>query len=308
MPELPEVQTTVNGIKRRVVGLSIRDVWTDYKSSFYKGKDDIKNPSYFTFFAKTISNTKITDASRRGKNVLIHLSNGFTILVHMKMTGHLMYGHYKKETEKTKTIWKALHAGPLRDDPFNRHIHLVFSLSDGKNLVLSDLRKFAKITLVKTDDIETSPHIKFHGPEPLDKNFTKEVLEKALKKKPNRPIKIALMDHETVSGIGNIYSDEILWRVGIHPLEKVKNIPNKLWPKMFTVTRKLLRKGISFGGDSMSDYRDIDGKAGTFQEAHKAYRKTGKPCSRKGCKGIITRIKIGGRSAHFCNKHQKLIS
>ncbi|MDE1874639.1 MAG: bifunctional DNA-formamidopyrimidine glycosylase/DNA-(apurinic or apyrimidinic site) lyase [Patescibacteria group bacterium] len=303
MPELPEVQTTVNGVKRYVAGLKIRAAWTDYKSRFHAGKDNIQDPRYFRSFRRRVIGAKITGASRRGKNVLIHLSNSFIILVHMKMTGHLLYGAYKK----AGATWAAIGPGPLRDDPFNRYIHLVLSLSNGKSLVLSDLRKFAKVTLIETARIDASLHISEHGPEPLEKSFGPEELRAALSRRPNAPIKSALMDHRLVSGIGNIYSDEILWRVGIHPLTRVQTIPEKIWPAISRVMKETLRKGIDFGGDSMSDYRDILGGSGRFQSTHNAYRRTGERCRKRGCGGTIRRLVIGSRSAHFCDKHQKLI-
>jgi formamidopyrimidine-DNA glycosylase len=302
MPELPEVQTTVNGIKKYLIGLTIKDAWTDYNSKFHLSKDNIKDPRYFARFKKEILGAKITDSTRRGKNVLIHLSNGKTILVHMKMTGHLMYGKYSFEQK----IWTATEPGPLRDDPFNRFIHFTLAFSNGKHLVLSDMRKFAKVTLADTDKIEESLHLSSHGPEPLDKDFGVEELKQAVSKRPNGPIKTVLMSHEIISGIGNIYSDEILWRAGVHPLSKIKAIPNAKWPLIYTAMKETLNKGIDFGGDSMSDYRNILGETGKFQEKHNAYRKTGKKCSKPGCRGIIERIKLGGRSAHFCNTHQKL--
>jgi|SRR3989344_2837613 len=302
MPELPEVQTTVNGIKKYLIGLTIRDVWTDYASKFHAGKDNVQNPTYFTGFRREIIGAKIADALRRGKNVLIHLSNGKTILVHMKMTGHIMYGKY----EKNGKGWKAVGAGPLRDDPFNRFVHFVINFSNGNSMVLADMRKFAKVTLIETDKIEKSPHLSTHGPEPLEKNFTTKKFVETLFKKPNGHIKTVLMDHEIISGIGNIYSNEILWHAGIHPLERVKNIPEKKWPIVWKTMRETLSRGIDFGGDSVSDYRNILGERGKFQEKHNAYQKTGEKCKKSGCRGTIARIKIGGRSAHFCDTHQKL--
>jgi len=302
MPELPEVQTTVNGINRHVRGLGIRDVWTDYKSAFHAGKDNIQNPVFFKKFRKAVIGTKIVRAERRGKNILVHLSNKKTIIIHMKMTGHIMYGRYRKE----KKAWRAVDAGPLRDDPFNRFVHFLMALSSGKALALSDMRKFAKVTIEETDKLAQSKHLSSHGPEPLDPKFTVQRLYEALMRKPNGPIKSVLMNHEIISGIGNIYSDEILWRVGINPLERVKNIPVKKLPEIHAAIRATLEKGINFGGDSMSDYRNIKGERGKFQEKHNAYQKTGEICSKSRCNGVIRRIVVGGRSAHFCDAHQKL--
>lgn len=308
MPELPEVQTTVNGINERVAGLSISDIWTDYRSAFHANKDNIKDPAYFARFRRLVRGARIVDASRRGKNILIHLSNGQTVLVHMKMTGHMMYGPYRRLAKRDAhgETWRPRGTGTPLHDPFNRFIHLVFSLSDGKQLVLSDMRKFAKVTLVETAALGTSEYLSSHGPEPLDASFKAADLQAAAMRRPNGPIKAVLMDHTVVSGIGNIYSDEILWRVGIHPLERVRDIPDRLWLKIVKAAKETLRKGIDFGGDSMSDYRNILGERGKFQDTHRAYRKTGTRCSKPGCPGTIRRIVVGGRSAHFCDTHQKL--
>ncbi len=308
MPELPEVETTVRGINTFVQSLVIDDVWTDYDSAFHKGKDNIKDPLYFKHFKKSIVGSRIEHATRRGKNILIHLSGGNTILIHMKMTGHMMYGAYKKLNKKDVQgeSWRPRDPNnQALNDPFNRFIHFVLVLSNGNHLVLSDMRRFAKVTLIETTSLDTSPHLTTHGPEPLSKDFTVETLQTALQRKQNGRIKTVLMDHTVIAGVGNIYSDEILWRTGIHPLSIVRSIPQKLWKDIHRAIIETLSRGIDFGGDSMSDYRNIEGKRGSFQEKHEAYRKTGTPCTKKGCPGIIERLKVGGRSAHFCATHQK---
>jgi formamidopyrimidine-DNA glycosylase len=308
MPELPEVQTTVNGINELAKGLVIKDVWNDYKSLHHAGKDNIKDPDFYASFRKAVIGAKIDKASRRAKNVLIHLSNGNTIILHMKMTGHVLYGAYKKVRKDGKEAWVAAEPGPLRDDAFNRHIRLIFSLSNGKCLALSDMRRFAKVTFAKTAELESSLHLSASGPEPLEKDFTAARLKERLLRRPNGPVKTVLMDHQIVAGIGNIYSDEILWRADLHPLTKVKDIPAARFPVIWKAMKETLEKGIDFGGDSMSDYRNIRGESGEFQDKHNAYRKTASRCSKKGCKGTIIRLKIGSRSAHFCDTHQKLIA
>ncbi len=302
MPELPEVQTTVNGIKKLAVGLTIKDAWTDYGSKFHVGKDNVADPAFFRRFRKEVAGAKVVGSTRRGKNVLIHLSNGKTVLIHMKMTGHVMYGKYKK----AKGGWVATEAGPLRDDPFNRFVHFILNFTNGHSLALCDMRKFAKVTLVETEKMSLSPHLSAHGPEPLEPGFSASDFKAALMKKPNGPIKTVLMNHEVISGIGNIYSDEILWRAGVHPLSRVGKVPDAKFAPMHQAMNETLRNGIDFGGDSMSDYRNIHGERGKFQDRHQAYRKTGKPCSKPGCKGTIRRIRLGGRSGHYCDSHQKL--
>ena len=301
MPELPEVQTTVNGLNKTVKGRKIVDVWTDYKSTHKMFKGSIKEPKFFNSFKKQIRNQTILKSERRAKNILIHLTNNKTILIHMKMTGHLMYGKYEKDGNK----WKPVGRGPLADS-FNQFIHLVFVLDNGRELAFSDMRKFAKVTLINTDKLDESLHVSELGPEPLDKKFTFEVFKQRLLKKPKGKIKTTLMDQTLISGIGNIYSDEILWRAGVNPLSIVGAIPDKNLKQMYKATQETLRKGIDFGGDSMSDYRNIYGERGKFQEHHRAYRRTDKKCSKSGCKGIIKRIVVGARSAHLCPVHQNL--
>jgi formamidopyrimidine-DNA glycosylase len=286
MPELPEVQTTASGLDRVVRDLELIDVWTDYDSPFFKGSDTIKDPKYFALFKKQVVGKKILHVSRRAKNVLINLSGNTTILVHMKMTGHLLYGDYD------------------RGDPFNRFIHLIFYLSNGKNIELSDMRKFAKVTLIKTDELEKSLHLEGLGPEPLLKEFTYSQFLKRISLRPKGKIKPSLMDQTVIAGIGNIYADESLWRAGIHPESIVSKVPEEKLKLLYKAIRSTLLKGIDFGGDSMSDYRNIHGKRGAFQEQHQAYRKHGKKCAYPKCKGYITRIVVVGRGTHFCPVHQ----
>ncbi|MES2471059.1 MAG: bifunctional DNA-formamidopyrimidine glycosylase/DNA-(apurinic or apyrimidinic site) lyase [Patescibacteria group bacterium] len=312
MPELPEVQTTASGINTHLKGLIIKDVWTNYDSAFYSKKEEIKNPKYFSFFKKTIVGAKITGSTRRAKNVLIHLSNGQTILTHMKMTGHYLHGTYiydpkgnlgKYRQGTVSDPWVPAKDGPLAD-PFNRFIRLIFVLSDGTHLALSDMRRFAKTTVIKTSDLDTSHHLIGIGPEPLEDAFTFKAFKERLHRRPAGKIKQVIMDQAIMAGVGNIYADESLWRASIHPLSIIKKIPEPNLKNLYNAIRKTLLKGIDFGGDSMSDYRNIHGERGEFQEQHQAYRKTGKPCRKPGCKGMITRIVLGGRGTHFCSVHQ----
>lgn len=286
MPELPEVQTTVSGLNRVLSGLVITDVWTEYNSPYFHGGDTIKDPEYFKYFKKTIKGAEILNVTRRAKNILIHLSNGHTILIHMKMTGHVMYGNYN------------------RKDPFNRFIRFIITLSNGKTMELCDTRKFAKVTLLPTPTMHETVHLKGIGPEPLEKAFTFLIFKNQINKKETGKIKLVLMDQTVIAGIGNIYADESLWRAGIHPETLVKKVNDSKLRELYQAIQLTLKMGIDFGGDSMSDYRNIDGERGQFQEKHRAYRKTGTKCQKKGCKGIITRMVVGGRGTHYCNVHQ----
>ena len=170
------------------------------------------------------------------------------------------------------------------------------------------MRKFAKVTLIPTDKLSQSPDLAHLGPEPLDKAFTFDVYKERISKKSKGKIKTVLMDQTLIAGIGNIYSDEVLWRAGVNPEERVIHLSDKTLRTMFEAIKTTLRKGIDFGGDSMSDYRNIHGERGQFQAHHEAYRRTHKPCRKRGCGGMITRKIVGGRSAHFCTVHQRLHS
>lgn len=301
MPELPEVQTTVNGLNNEVAGLSIKNVWTSYNSVFHAGKDNIKNPKYFLFFKKNVIGTKIQRAERVGKNILIQLSTGYTILAHMKMTGHFMYGKYKKSGQS----WVPEDVKSPLSDPFNRHIRLIFELSNGRHLAFSDTRKFAKVFIFESKNKKDIPDISLIGPDPLSKDFTVGKLMSQIAKHPRWKIKQALLDQEIIAGIGNIYSDEMLWGAGIHPLSLVSKIPKEKMISLHKAMKKVLKKGLDFGGDSMSDYRNIHGLPGKFQHKHNVYRKAGEKCP-KNDGGIIQRILVGSRNGHFCPVHQKL--
>lgn len=300
MPELPEVETTVNGLKKTIVGLIIKDVWTDLSTKDKRQKESIANPKFFSVFKKDVLNKKIFSVERRAKNILINISGSKTILVHLKMTGHLLYGKY----EFTKNKWTPKEEGPL-NDPYNRFVHVVFSFNNNKNLAFSDARKFGKITLLDTKTAHDTKHLNNIGPEPLDKNFTLDKLEERLNKKPNGKIKTVLMDQSIIAGIGNIYSDEILWRASVHPERKVSNLKPEEIKLIFRAIKETLAKGIDFGGDSMSDYRNIHGLKGNFQMHHEAYRRIGEKCRKAHCSGIIKRKIVNSRSAHFCGVHQR---
>ena len=310
MPELPEVTTTVTGLQKVIPKLKIISVWTDLSKKNQKikhYKDTVKDAKFFEYFKKNTIGVKVINVERRAKNILINLSNKHTIIIHLKMTGHLLYGKYAYNKKENKWLPNLKERKSLFD-PFNKYIHVVFSFSNNKQLAFCDARKFGKVTLVKTKDIGGSIHLKNIGPEPLLKSFTFLDLKNRLLLKPNWKIKTVLMNQGVIAGIGNIYSDEMLWLAGIHPESNPKKIPDTLVKRLYKSMVEVLTKGIHFGGDSMSDYRNIDGQKGNFQNHHNVYRKKNTKCVKSGCKGVIIRKVINGRSAHFCNIHQKVFN
>jgi formamidopyrimidine-DNA glycosylase len=283
MPELPEVHTTVEGLKKVIVGKTIKEVWSDfYVNATYGNRANIKNKKYFENLRKIVKGAKIKSLERRGKNILINLNNRYTIVVHMKMTGNLMYGRYSN----------------------NKFIHLIFTLNNNKYLVLADMRKFASVTISKTDELHLHQTVGKLGVDPFDLKFNAQKLFEIIHRKKDWPIKSALLDQTAISGIGNIYSDEILWLVDVHPFSKADKIPEKKFTEIFKAMQEILKFSIKHGGDSKSDYRNAFGEKGSFQNFHKVYGQKGQKCPKKHCSGIIERIVVRGRSAHFCPKHQ----
>jgi len=291
MPELPEVQTTVNGINKKVLLRTFVDVWSDWEKI-------IKKPKNFKEFKKIIIGKKIIKAWRRAKNVIIDLSDNYSLLIHQKMTGHLLFGKWNFINNK----WIPEKRGPL-DDPYNRFLHIIFFLDNGKMLALSDSRKFAKVELWKTNELLNSSEFKQIGPEPLDKDFSFEKFKKALKNKRGK-IKTVLMNPKIIAGIGNIYANEALWHAKIHPEKNVVSLSEKELKLLYQAVIKVLKRSIELGGESFSDYRNIDGGKGAFDNERKVYKREGQKCSR--CKTEIKRIKFNGRSSFFCPNCQIL--
>lgn len=290
MPELPEVETIVKDLNKNILGRKIEDVWSDALKL-------IKKPKSFQSFLEEIKGRKIKNVKRRGKNILIFLSGNKTLLIHQKMTGHLLLGKWNMKNGK----WQPEEKGPL-DDPMNRFLHIIFYLNNGKMLALSDLRKFAKVEIWDNNDLENSDEMKKLGPDPLEEKFSFEKFKKILADKKGK-VKQILMDQSVIVGIGNIYSDEILWLAKIHPLRLISSLQNKDLMRIYRSMKKILTQAIKLKGDSMSDYRLISGEKGGYQNVQKVYKQEGKECQRKDG-GIIKRIKIGARSSRFCPKCQ----
>jgi formamidopyrimidine-DNA glycosylase len=283
MPELPEVQTIVSDLNKKIKGDTITDFWSDHKKA-------IKND--FEEFVKNIKGKKILEAKRIGKNIFINLSGGKTIYIHLKMTGHLLVKNTKYEIQNTKYF----------DDRVNQYIHHIFYLGKNKKMEFSDLRKFAKIVLVDTDKVKELKEIKSLGTDVMSDEFTLKKFQEILEKKKNKKIRDILMDQQIISGIGNIYASEILFEAGVMPVRLVKSLSEKESNLIYKYIRKILEKAIKLRGTSDSDYRDTDGKPGGFQKMLKVYNRAGKKCPK--CGTIIKRIKMGQRSAFVCSKCQ----
>ncbi|MCX6766613.1 MAG: bifunctional DNA-formamidopyrimidine glycosylase/DNA-(apurinic or apyrimidinic site) lyase [Candidatus Moranbacteria bacterium] len=297
MPELPEVQTIVDDLNRKIKGDSIAGFWSDWKKTVRPptGKGEgVKMP--IGKFIEGIKGRKILSASRIGKNIFINLSGGKTIYIHLKMTGHLLVKHVTCNTK---------HKAGKEDyffDKVNQYIHHIFYLKSGRTLEFSDLRKFGKIILADTDKIKEIKEIGSLGIDAMSKEFSLEMFENILDKKTTK-IKLLLMDQSKLAGVGNIYASEILYEAGILPTRSAEKVSREERKKLFHAIKKTLEKGIKLRGTSDSDYRDTAGAPGGFQKVLKVYRRTGKKCGK--CGTIVQRIKLGQRGTFFCPVCQK---
>ena len=291
MPELPEVETIVRDLNNSVKGQKIKDAWVD--------REKIIKQISFKDFVRRVRGRKIVKVRRRAKYILIDLTDNQTMIVHQKISGHLLCGKWKIENNKPK----CLSSGPLKSDSQNGYIRLVLFLNNGKAIGLSDLRRFAKVLLIDTNKVEQLKEIKELGPEPMEKSFDLDVFKQIIIKKSGK-IKQVLMDPKVISGIGNIYSDEILWYAKINPIRPANSLKHNELKAIYQSMKKVLQIAIDSKGDSMKDYRRLSGELGGYQYRQKVYQATGTKCKRNDG-GIIKRIKVNSRSAHFCPVCQK---
>ncbi|MBI4743385.1 MAG: DNA-formamidopyrimidine glycosylase [Actinobacteria bacterium] len=277
MPELPEVETIKSGLVQTVKDKKIIKVEIRLSKI-------IKGTSVESFIDR-VTGATIKNIERRAKNLIITLSNNFGMVIHLKLTGQLIYS--KPNTLKDK------------------HTHVIFIFEDKSELHYNDLRRFGYIMLVETDQLGQVKELADLGPEPLNENFTLNYFKDLLKKKKRGKIKPILMDQKFIAGIGNLYADEILFYAKIHPLRDVSTLSENEISRIYDGIKEILPAAIKHRGSSVDNYVDVDGKKGGYVPFIKVYGREGKPCPK--CKTPIERIKIGQRSAHFCPKCQIIV-
>ncbi|OGI26859.1 MAG: DNA-formamidopyrimidine glycosylase [Candidatus Moranbacteria bacterium RIFOXYB1_FULL_43_19] len=287
MPELPEVQTVVDDLNRKIKGDTVVDFWSDWKKS-------VRMP--IEKFTREIKGKIILNASRIGKNIFLNLSGGKTIYIHLKMTGHLLV---KSQISNLKS---QICGKDYFSEKVNQYIHHIFYLKSGRTLEFSDLRKFGKIILADTDKIQEIKEIGSLGVDAMGKDFTQEKMNEILNGRKTK-IKLLLMDQGKIAGIGNIYVSEILFEAGILPNRPANTLKKEEKSRLYKAIKKVLKKAIDLRGTSDSDYRDTSGAPGRFQEVLKVYRRSGKKCPR--CGTIIQKEKMGQRGTFFCLVCQK---
>ncbi len=270
MPELPEVETTVESLKKEVLKRTFVDVWA------------LERPHP----VEKVKGKKLTDVFRKGKFIIFLLNDNKAMVVHLRMTGHFLLGNWKRE----KGEWKGEGA---RSEKVNGYLRFIFFLDNGKQLALSDARKFARIDVLPCSKLDN--YFKKMGPDILSLNKSDFI---DILKKRKREVKPLIIDQGCISGVGNIYASEALFLSGIHPKKKAHALSTKEAEGLLKNLQYVMEKSIRLKGDSTSDYRLLDGTKGGYQNNHLVYRREGKPCF--SCGEKIKRTVVGGRGTYYC--------
>jgi len=274
MPELPEVETIKKDLEEKVKGKRVKRVKI-------KNEKCIKAPSPVEF-VKRIENKIFREIQRRGKFLIVKLDSLDALIIHLKLTGQLIY--FPKEGEELN------------------YTRLIFIFDDHTQLNFADLRGFGNIWLLPEGRLSTIPALADLGPEPLGDEFTVEKFKKLLKGRKGK-IKPLLMDQSFIAGIGNVYSQEALFLAGIHPERNPSKLVDEEIEKLYNNLRKILREAISYRGSSVDTYVDLEGRKGNYEQHLNVYGREGQSCPR--CGAIIRRITISGRGTYFCPRCQR---
>ena len=272
MPELPEVETIRRDLLPLITGRRVEEAWISPNAPRLV---QLMPPAEFE---RSLVGRRIEDAARRGKYLLLHLDGGLTWIVHLRMTGRLFH------SEK-----------PCGDDPYMR---ATFRLDDGAWLCFNDVRKFGTMWLVDDVSLVTSRL----GQEPLDEQFDHAAFQDLLKRR-GAPIKAVLLDQSVLAGIGNIYADEALFAAGISPKRAASSLSRPAIDRLYHGIVQVLQDALGDRGSSFRDYVDGRGNEGAHHLKVKVFRRTDEPCY--VCGTPIRRIKLGGRSTHFCPRCQR---
>jgi len=267
MPELPEVETIARGLDKSIAGDVIESVWIGSKPQPLK--------SSAKEIARVLEGARINKIKRVGKHIVVDLAPSGEWIVHLGMTGQMLLATPESDLAK--------------------HTHLVAKLSSGRELRFVDPRRFGRLSVHKPENSFAA-----QGEEPLE--VSEEEFIKLFKGRKT-PIKSALLNQKLLSGVGNIYADESLFRAGVRPRRRASTVTSEQLRKLYKAMRVVLEEAIKAGGSSVSDYVDADGEEGFFQLQHRVYMRTGEPCFT--CKTPIKRVVIAGRSSHYCPHCQK---
>lgn len=283
MPELPEVETVRRGLMPSMEGATIlrADV----------NRPDLRWP-FPDQMAERLQGQKVLNLRRRSKYLLLDLSGGETLLIHLGMSGRMLVSG--------DPLGQFVHEHPAPE----KHDHVVFHMDNAARVTFNDPRRFGAMDLLTTATADCHKLLAILGPEPLGNDFHEQHLVDAFAQK-NSPVKSALLDQRIVSGLGNIYVCEALFRAGIHPARKAGRISAKRVASLVPIIRAVLSEAIEAGGSSLRDFKQADGELGYFQHRFDVYGREGAPCRSENCTGFIQRIVQSGRSSFFCPKCQR---
>jgi formamidopyrimidine-DNA glycosylase len=289
MPELPEVEVVKRSLTRKVQNLIIKKVKiNDSKLRYPIDKNKIRK----------IVGLRIKKIERRSKFLLFFFNKDIVMMAHLGMTGKFFFVNQKNTKFKTSFYYNIDYKNEKKYD------RVEFILKENRKLIYNDVRKFGFIKLLNNIDYNNNFHLRNLGPEPLKESFNITYFKKYIKGR-NRVIKDVLMDQKFVSGIGNIYANEILFLSKVNPSRKVQKLEEFEIKKIVNITKKVLKNAIALGGSSVRDFSSSNGKKGSFQQHFNVYGKKGEPCSNNRCKNKIAKSSISNRATFFCSKCQK---
>lgn len=297
MPELPEVEALRIGLTKYLPGRTITKVEV-LKPKLISGRGNIRHASSkkTTTFIHGLTNATFKQIERRAKNLKFIFKDGQIMLVHLKMTGQLVYvgassrvdgGHPIKESD--------------RELP-NKQTRIIFHLDKG-TLYYNDTRQFGYLLYYPDEAaFQKENHFELHGPEPLNPEFTEEYFVSALKKRTG-VVKPVLMGQEVVVGLGNIYADEVCFAAGVRPTRKISSLKRGEIGRLYWAIRSILKRAIELGGSSVSDHRLADGSRGNYAREHKVYGRSGEACL--VCGSLLKTVQCGGRTTVYCPRCQR---
>lgn len=288
MPELPEVETVRRGLHELIINRTVKKTDHDAPKSFPNADADVR---------EFLIGAAITDVRRRAKVLMIDLSSAYTLVIHLKMTGQLVY--------RGDSVFGAGHPNEsLIGELPDRSTRVTLEFTDGSRLFFNDQRKFGWVKLLPTLEVPNIDFMKKVGPEPLEADFTADEFAARFARRAKTSIKAAILDQTVVAGVGNIYADESLWGARIHPKRLVNTITPDEFKKLYTELRAVMNLAIEKGGSTDKNYVNAEGKRGSYMDFARVFRREGLACPR--CQTEIIKFKAAGRGTHICPHCQQL--
>lgn len=283
MPELPEVETVRRGLNRLIVGKRIADVRI------------LESPKSFPNDPRAVQmymvKATITDVRRRAKVLLIDLDTQYTLVIHLKMTGQLVY--------RGEERFGAGHPNDsLIGELPDRSTRVEITFSGGEKVFFNDQRKFGWIKLYPTLEVPNIDFMQRVGPEPLEDSFTNTDFIPRVRRHSHTSIKAAILDQTVLAGVGNIYADESLWGAKIHPATRVQNVSDEQLSELLGEIKYVMNLAIEKGGSTDRNYMNAEGKRGSYIDFARVFRKEGHACPR--CEAIVEKTRVAGRGTHYC--------